>query len=268
MARRAATADPACGECQAILGFIYFSRFWNWKEAERALAFAAAHPKASAVSHVWYAQLLGVTRRFALAQREIDLAIQQEPSSRQAHTMKGVLLYLEGRFAEALAELDIAQGLSQTSSDPSYWTYRIHMVQANPQDGVIARSNHAAIHASRARETREQERAAAIRLLRERGFSGVLRAWLTETEVPEAKREQQYERTAWQLWLGNRAAALDELEQAEKSRPFNMIYVAADPVFRDLWAEPGFQALLKRLGLPASQDVSVGGPPRNGRSSN
>jgi hypothetical protein len=96
----------------------------------------------------------------------------------------------------------------------------------------------------------------------------VLRAWLTETEVPEAKREQQYERTAWQLWLGNRAAALDELEQAEKSRPFNMIYVAADPVFRDLWAEPGFQALLKRLGLPASQDVSVGGPPRNGRSSN
>ncbi len=49
--------------------------------------------------------------------------------------------------------------------------------------------------------------------------------------------------------LGERARALDWLEEAYRSRAFNLIYVKADPVFESLWDEKRFQNLLKRMRM-------------------
>jgi len=57
---------------------------------------------------------------------------------------------------------------------------------------------------------------------------------------PEAQRKNRYNRAVWQMWSGQPQQALDELEAAEEARPFNLIYVAADPTFAPLRAKPAF----------------------------
>jgi hypothetical protein len=57
-----------------------------------------------------------------------------------------------------------------------------------------------------------------------------------------------------QAALGDKAAALDSLEQAYRWRDVRLIYLNSDPSWRGLRGEPRFDALLKRLklyGLPA-----------------
>jgi hypothetical protein len=49
---------------------------------------------------------------------------------------------------------------------------------------------------------------------------------------------------------GDRARALDWLEKAYAERDPFMVYIGCDPRFDSLRAEPRFQALLKRMGLP------------------
>jgi hypothetical protein len=52
--------------------------------------------------------------------------------------------------------------------------------------------------------------------------------------------------------LGDRGAAIDWLERAaEPHTEQMMLYLGVDPVFRSLRGEPRFQALLKKIGLPA-----------------
>ena len=52
------------------------------------------------------------------------------------------------------------------------------------------------------------------------------------------------------MGLGKREETLTWLERAAELRSGWMIYLAIDPTFKPLHAEPRFQALLKRIGLP------------------
>ena len=54
------------------------------------------------------------------------------------------------------------------------------------------------------------------------------------------------------LGLGDHAQALTWLERATDAHAFYMLYLAADPTYKPLYAEPRFRALLKRIGLPAT----------------
>jgi hypothetical protein len=50
--------------------------------------------------------------------------------------------------------------------------------------------------------------------------------------------------------LGNKAEALNWLERAVAAHT-GMLYLAIDPLYRPLYSEPRFRALLKKIGLPS-----------------
>ena len=50
--------------------------------------------------------------------------------------------------------------------------------------------------------------------------------------------------------LGNKPAAMAQLEKAYQERSFYLSWLAVDPQLDSLRAEPGFQDLIHRLGLP------------------
>jgi hypothetical protein len=74
--------------------------------------------------------------------------------------------------------------------------------------------------------------------------------WLAEFGEGPPRDSARCERAIWQLKLGRKEAALEELEAAAITRPFHSIYLAADPAYASLRPEPRFQAVLKKLGLP------------------
>ncbi len=53
------------------------------------------------------------------------------------------------------------------------------------------------------------------------------------------------------LYIGNKDRSLDWLEKAVEERDNWLVYLYADPLFDPLHNEPRFQAVLKRVGLPA-----------------
>jgi len=267
LAREAVAADPSCGDCHAVLGYILLTRFWNWEESEKQLAFAATQD-APAATHVWYAQLLGITNRFDAALRQADVAIQKDRNLASAYVMKGVLYYLQNRIPEAEAQFGVADGIDPTNSNPPFWLYRCMLIRDKPLDAGIAWVKHAAMHANFATDTDKRMRDQIHQLFESGGKTAIVDRWLKETAEIEAGRQHSYERAVWKLWIGERAGALDELEKAEKARPFNLIYVAVDPALAPLRTESRFRALVTRLHLPviASSNSAAGRRSTPGRS--
>ena len=249
LAREAVAADPSCGDCHAVLGYILLTRFWNWEEAEKQLVFAATQD-APAATHVWYAQLLGITNRFEAALRQADLAIQKDRNLASAHVMKGVLYYLQNRIPEAEAQFGVADGIDPNNPNPPFWLYRCMLLRDKPLDAGIAWAKHGAVHANFSFDMDKRMRDQIHQLYEGGGKAAIVNRWLKETTEIEAGRQHSYERAVWKMWLGDRAGALDELEKAEKARPFNLIYVAVDPALAPLRSESRFKALVTRLHLP------------------
>lgn len=252
LAREAVAADPSCGDCHAVLGYILLTRFWSWEESEKQLAFAAT-PDAPAATHVWYAQLLGITNRFEAALRQADLAIQKDRNLASAYVMKGVLYYLQGRIPEAETQFGVADGIDPNNSSPPFWVYRCMLVRDKPLDAGVAWAKHGAVHANFSFDTDKRMRDQIHQLYESGGKAAIVSRWLKETTEIEAGRQHSYERAVWKMWLGDRTGALDELEKAEKARPFNLIYVAVDPALAPLRSESRFKALVTRLRLPVVQ---------------
>ncbi len=65
------------------------------------------------------------------------------------------------------------------------------------------------------------------------------------------------------IGLGDRDAAFEQLERAFAQHDPGLVYLAIKPGFQDLRGDPRFADLLKRLGLPQTEEVSsVGSPAR------
>ena len=54
------------------------------------------------------------------------------------------------------------------------------------------------------------------------------------------------------MLLGRKELALRELERLVAERDPLDVYIYVVPEFEPLWQEPGFQALLRRVGVPVS----------------
>lgn len=250
MAREAVASDPECGDCRAVLGYTLLTRYWRWSEAGEHLHLAVKDRGAQAMSHVWYAQLLGITNRFDEAHRQIEQALAKERTLINAHIMRGLLLYLQGKTAEATQRLSEAETLDFQNPTPHFWLYRCLLLEDKPLDAAIRGTRHATAHGGLSQERQDAERDAVHRAFQVGGKKGLIERWLRESEEAEAKRQHSYERAVWRVWDGQTETALDELENAEKERPFNLIYVAVDPALKPLRKTPRFRALVTRLGLP------------------
>ncbi len=154
-----------------------------------------------------------------LAQRDYDRAIQAyrqtielDPSFLMAHRELGLVLAHAGRPAEAVAEVEKAAALSR---DPFTLAYVGHVYAL----------------AGRAAEARQI-------------LAGLERDAATQPISP-------FFLAYVQVALGEREAALRNLEEAFQQRQPQMIWIAMDPGLDPLRRDPRFRDLLRRVGLPS-----------------
>jgi TolB-like protein/DNA-binding SARP family transcriptional activator/Tfp pilus assembly protein PilF len=236
--------DSTLAEAHTSMGWI---RMWydrDWAAAERHLQRAMALDPSYLWAQQWYGAYLGAVGRLDQSLVASQRAQQLDPLSVAANTHVGTHLFFLGRYEEAIHQYGKALEL-----DPNFFMARWGLSRVYLQLG------------------RHEE---AMRELQYPGtdYLGFFRpallgyahgvtgqeaeARLVLAELRERREQGEYvaptEFAAIHLGLGERAAALDWLEQHEADRGAR-IFLQVDPIFASLRSEARFQLLLRRLRL-------------------
>ena len=234
-AEKGVALDARCAGCNAVLGFILFSSFWDWKGAEQHLAAAIElNPKDSG-SRGYYAMLLATQGRLDEALRQAETGIRLDAYNPTLYTIKSGVLYFLKRYAEASATADraVSFGLAQTAA----WDWRTcaRLMAGEP----------AAAISGLARSGVNWYPPDLEAVFRAEGLAGAAQKVLQTMD----SRKIPTQRAHWRMALGDRAGALDELEAAYGMKHFDLMYAAVDPMFEPLASEPRFRNLIEKMKL-------------------
>jgi tetratricopeptide (TPR) repeat protein len=104
--------DSNCGECHAIVGFILFTQYWNWTEADQHLRLAVALNPDDPQIRYWSAQLQSALGHPAECLSLIDVALTRAPYGFNLLVMKAGCLYFTRDYKTAVEVSDRALALN------------------------------------------------------------------------------------------------------------------------------------------------------------
>jgi DNA-binding winged helix-turn-helix (wHTH) protein/TolB-like protein len=218
---------------------------WDWARSEQALRRAIALNPSLAEAHFALAHLLVTTGRFEQGLEEAGVARELDPLSPQVHALEGGFLGAAGKPQQAQVRLQRALSLQQ-----DFWValqLRGGMALDNGDTRAAVRDLEAAADSSRRTSQAlamlahayvadgQRDKAVALR--------GELQARAARGYVPPTSL------AAIDAALGDAAAALDGLEQAERMHDIRLVFLGIDARWNGLRDQPRFQALARRLHL-------------------
>jgi tetratricopeptide (TPR) repeat protein len=255
-ARKALDLDGDLAEAHASLGNVFASYDWNWSAAEQEFRRSIELNPRYATAHHWYAELLTYIKRLDEAFREIHIALELDPLSLGINTDAAWILYCARQYHAAVEQLRKVLDL-----EPEFLPARAQLAVTYE---MMGREEAALVEFQVAR-----------RLFRQANIPVAMRGYALAAGGEEDRRDgwqelqglgQPCSRDPRIVWNGEvpacclaayythsreTALALDHLEKAFAERSNWLASLAVDPVFDGLRAEPRFQELVRRVGLPA-----------------
>ncbi len=244
-AEKALQLDDSLAEAHAALGWLSISD-WDFPNAEHELKRAIELNPSLAIAHTWYAQFLGIMKRYPEAFAQAELVLQIAPGSPEASS-HAVEPYLQGgRVDEA-----IKQWRSIAQLQPDYWVphfflgqayfkkgmYREAVAEAKESVGLSQRAVPSlSLLASAYAKVGEREKALQLVHDLETGVETRSRPGIAVARVYAA--------------LGDNDKALAALESMYKDRRAALPFVNEYPEFEPLHDDPRYKDLLRRIGLP------------------
>lgn len=244
-ARRALSIDPGLAEAHLADALVRSFLDWDWDGAESAFHQALALDPRQSWSHDYYGFFLLHRGRFREALPTLERAVELNPARILVKGDLGLYHHFTGAVQDALAHYRRALDL-----DPHCGLTRVEHARALERAG---RFDEAAAEARR-----------ALRL----DDSLWVRVWLARACALSGERLEAYRRLRLlqeaarsgsvspvfpalvQCALGEREAAVEQLEEAWAQRSPWMALLRTEPAFQSLWEERRFQILLRRMGLP------------------
>jgi Tfp pilus assembly protein PilF len=250
-AERAIALDDSLSGAHSSLAFVKF--YWSWdvagaqREFERALAL---DPK-SVRAHHWYATFLLALGRLPESLQEIDKAQQLNPMSSAILADKGLILFHAGHKEQAIALLKQVESTEPDFLSPHTYLSIIYFLQGDyPQYLAESRKSASLLH---------DDRRLAIVAASEKGFAsggsrGMLNAMLKEQiSLHEKGREPAYSLAETNAALGQKKAALDNLENSYQKHESEIVSIRIDPWLNNLHDEARYREILVKVGLPPVQ---------------
>jgi TolB-like protein/DNA-binding winged helix-turn-helix (wHTH) protein/Flp pilus assembly protein TadD len=245
-ASKALELDPAIAEGHAELGLLEFYYDWDWKHAETEFQRAIELNPSYATAHQWYSQYLRAMGRFPEALHEAKQAQQLDPLSLPINTTVAARYRDLNQYDLAIAtnrhtlELDpnfppaheiLATVYEQQGNLPAAiveWKKVVELTQDDPS--LLSALGHAYAVSGNQVEARK----IAIRLQR---------------------ISKQHYVSAWDMavlftGLGDQDSAFRWLEKSYQSRESQLPFLNASHLLDPLRANPRFQKLVRRVGLP------------------
>ncbi|PYP56819.1 MAG: hypothetical protein DMD40_09705 [Gemmatimonadetes bacterium] len=246
-ALRALALDGTLAEAHTSLGFMALFYDWDWaaagREFDRALALDPGYPDAH-LFHGWY---FVATNRMDDAIREVQNAVTLDPFSSVNNARLASMLFLARRYDAALVQSRRVLELDSLFQGPAT---RAELARAYLWLGRCAES------------LAELEGKPVFSTIAWGGFLGYAYAKcgrraqaLAELDrlgavAREGRYVSHYALAMIHVGLGDNERALAELDSAYVERPWTMFTLRVDPTFDGLRADPRFERLLKRVGLP------------------
>jgi TolB-like protein/tetratricopeptide (TPR) repeat protein len=256
-ANKALAVDSTVADVHMVRGVILQFLDWNLPGADSAFREAIRLNPGDAEAHHELSMLLSRLKKLDESVEESKIAIASAPTIDRFFNGLGEVLAFSGdsvKHAEALAIAN--RLLSRDSTNAAARGLRAFAYEQQgrwddaatawvgcirPQPGACGDDGFARIgyiHGLRGRESQ------AMQIL------NTLKARVDERDRSVSQGALARNVATVYMGLGKRAEALTWLERAAELRSGWMLYLATDPTFKPLHAEPRFQALLRRIGLP------------------
>lgn len=245
-AEKALQLDANLDFAHTMEGNIYFFYDYNLPAAESELKRAVMISPNSAVAHAFYGWYLVSLKRFDEGIKECQRARQLDPLSSETNFLLGQSFYLARRYDLAVNQLRTTLDL-----DPNFWVAHDELGWVYQEQGDLPQAI-AEFEKARALEPSVAEPLASLG----RGFALSGQTAKAHQVLDQLKRiSVQVHITPYNVAsiysaLGDKAAALEQLENAYQERSFYLSWLAVDPQLDSLRNEPAFQSLLQRVGLP------------------
>jgi TolB-like protein/DNA-binding winged helix-turn-helix (wHTH) protein/Tfp pilus assembly protein PilF len=244
-ARRALALDDSLAEAHEALGFIKYRFYWDWAGAEAELKRALELDPNYAEGHREYAVFLRTANRYQESVAEAMRAKELDPKSGVVRAGLGNAYLLARQYDLAIQELQ--QAVAQYPEGPLAY---LHLGLAYEQKGLPREAISAleeCVKISHRDPTYLATLAHAYATFGRRQDAEKILAELQQ----RAKRQYLSPSTIAEVWLGlgNKRQALAWLEKAYEDRAFQLVIVNSFPSFDPLRSDPGFQSLVRRIGL-------------------
>ncbi len=244
-AQKALQIDDSLAEAHASLAFSLFWYDWDWAGAEMEAKRAIALNPNSAHAHFAYAHVLSDRGRHDQGLAEIQQARELDPVFLLYRALEGMFLLQAGRTDEAKAKLQETLQLA-----PDFWVTHLILGRVYTQQKKYPE---AIAEFSKARDLSHgnSEAIASIGyVLAVTGDLSKARGVIEEFKTRSAQHYvPPYDIALVYAGLGDQDQAVAWLEQACQDRDVHLTLLKVDSRWKALGANPGFVAILKRIGL-------------------
>ena len=247
-ALRALELDETLAEAHASLGRVLASYDWDWTSADREYKRAIELNPRYAVAHQWYGGYLAVMGRTNEALAERKRAQELEPLSLIINAELGMAFYYARDYDQAIEQFQKTLEL-----DPNFPPTRAFLLAAYEQKGMYNEA------------IAEFKKAPPLTGISEVGFlrAGLGHIYAVSSKKSEARKllaelkqlsEQGYvpapSIALIYAGLGEKDQAFAWLDKGYEQRAFQMQWIKIEPRWDSLRADPRFQDLIRRMGLP------------------
>ena len=245
-AEKALAADPTLPEAHFTRGAYELWYGWNWTVAEQELKRAFEPNTNVAGAHDLYGQFLSGMGRFDEAIAQNKRALELDPLSPLSTSNLGVVYYYARRY-----DLAVVQNRKAMELEANFFFAPLYIAWADSQQGKY---QDAIAELARVRDLPGGFVPATSELGYVHAVSGQrIEAQTILSELQErAKREfiDPYYVAVIYVGLGDQERALTWLNKAYDERSFLLLWLNVEPKFDRLRADPRFQDLVRRVGLP------------------
>jgi serine/threonine-protein kinase len=244
-ALKAVETAPNLAEAHTALGEVRFMADWDWPEAEREFKRALELDTGSLEAHLRYADYLSEMGRADEALAEVHKAQELDPLSISTQVMIGWTLYYAHRYDAAVQQCQKTLDLEPNSVNAHDCLGLSYLAKKMYENAIGECQKAASLSGNDLNRTVGLARAYAL-ARNQAQANGVLIAWQARAHggyVPPSFFAQVY------VALEERKQGLTWLEKAYQERDPYLTRIKVDPAFDSVRSDPGFQVLIRRLGL-------------------
>jgi serine/threonine protein kinase/tetratricopeptide (TPR) repeat protein len=242
-AKRAINLDETLAEAHVALGDALIGT-WSFAAAESELQRAIELNPNLSEAHMNYGTHLTTMGRFDDAFRELKLAHELDPLSIGPINLLGVNYYFQRDYDKSLEQWHKSLEINPSSSIAQFNLFHVYVGKKSYDKAVAALQEQFKL------EGKTQKADAISQSYQSAGFAAALQTMIQIDERSSSQDYDPFEVATAYSFLGDKGHAFVWLDKAVDARSSFVIPLNVDPTWDNIRADPRFEELVRRIGLP------------------